>query len=644
LKTGDKILQHQRKAKNKPVNTVSNERMLGIIRWLVPISIVLLTFVVFSPSLQNGFVHWDDDSNLLQNANYRGLSWTQLRWMFTTFHLGNYRPLTWITLGFDYNLWGMEPFGYHLTSLLLHCASALIFYFLAVRLLSLTQSSPAPSADLGVRVAAGLAALIFSLHPLRVEAVAWASARNHVLSSLFYLWAILFYLRGAECASSNSIHWRYLTITVILYGLSLLAQPIGITFPLILLILDVYPLKRFGAGPWSWHRLAVRSVWLEKIPFFLLAVGAGVIALFAKQEAIYSIEEVGVSARMSQALYGLTFYLWKTVVPVGLCPLYQLPIHIGVRDFPFILNASLVLAISVGLYLARYRWPAGLAMWVCYFLILSPVLGVAQYAKIVADRYGYLPCLGLALLAGAWILYCWKLRLSGHIALRTFVMANAMVVVVMVSLGFLTWNQVLVWRDTEALWRHSLEIGEETTSAHNNLGVWLIERGAREEAISHFQRAVQIDPANALGFYNLGNALARTGDRAEAIGYFRKAINADPTYASAHYNLGNLLAASGKLEEAIREFRETVRNDPTHVKAHLSLGNALAERGELKEAIDQFNQAVGLAPELAEAHESLARALALQGKRDEAVQHYQHALRILQSRRTGQAERAFDGQ
>lgn len=639
MKAAHKELDARRKAKDEPLRVAAHGSLLRIARWLVPVSIVLLTLVVFFPTLQNEFVHWDDDRNLLENPNYRGLRWAQLRWMFTTFYLGNYRPLTWITLGFDYLVWGMNPFGYHLTSLLLHAATALLFYFLTLRLLSLTQAIPSPSADIGLKVAAGWAALIFSIHPLRAEAVAWASARNHVLSSLFYVGAILFYLRGAVCAKDDSVHRRWLAAAAIVYGLSLLSQPMGITLPFVLLVLDVYPLRRLGGAPGKWYGSTVQRVWWEKVPFLLLGLGAGVIALLAKQEAIYSFEEVGVAARVAQALYGLAFYLWKTLVPIGLCPLYQLPIHLDLRDLPFALSALVVLGVSIGLYLARQRWPAGLGTWVCYVVILSPVLGVAQNAKIVADRYSYLPCLGLAVLAGAGLLYCWKLWLNGHIALRAIVMAKALAVTVLIGLGVLTWKQVKVWHETETLWRHALEVGQETTSAHNNLGVALIERGEREEAISHFRQAIQIDAANALGFYNLGNALARSGDLAEAIRYFREAIKIDPTYASAHYNLGNILAARGEFDEAIKEYRETVKNDPTHIKAHFRLGNGLAARGDLGEAIDHFKQAVRFQPEFAEAHESLARALASQGKRDEAVQHYEQALRILKSGSTAQDPR-----
>lgn len=639
MKAERKELDARRKAQDEPLRVAALESKSRIACWLVPASIVLLTLISFSPALQNGFVQWDDDKNVLENSNYRGLGWAQLWWMFTTLHLGNYRPVTWMTLGFDYILWGMNPFGYHLTSLLLHAASALLFYFLTMRLLSLAQSVPTPPAGIGLRMAAGLAALFFSVHPLRVEAVAWISARNHVLSSLFYLSTILCYLRAAQYANGHSIRLPWLSVAGVVYGLSLLSQPMGITLPFVLLVLDVYPLKRLGGAPGKWYGSTVQRVWWEKVPFLLLGLGAGLIALLAKQEAIYSFEEVGVAARVAQALYGLAFYLWKTVAPLGLSPLYQLPIHLDLRDLLFALSALVVLAVSISLYVARHRWPAGLATWVCYLVILSPVLGVAQNAKIVADRYSYLPCLGLAGLAGAGLLYCWKFRLSGRIALRAFVLSNALSVVVIIGLGFLTWKQVQVWRDTETLWRHALNVGQETTSAHNNLGVSLIERGEREEAISHFRRVIEIDPVNTLGFYNLGNALARKGDFGEAIRNFRQAIKIDPTYASAHYNLGNILAAQGELEEAIKEYRETVRNDPAHIKAHFRLGNVLAARGDIEEAIGHFREAVRLQPESAEAHESFARALVSQGKRDEAVQHYQQALRILKSGRTAQEPR-----
>ncbi|MGH7828942.1 MAG: hypothetical protein ACREP8_02080, partial [Candidatus Binatia bacterium] len=237
-------------------------------RWLLPAFIPLATFIAFLPALQNGFVDWDDYKNLVENPHYRGLAWTELRWMFTTFHIGHYHPLTWMSFGLDYWLWGMDPMGYHLASLVLHAANALLFYFVSLRLLRLGFSLPVLP-QLSLPVAAAVAALFFSLHPLRVESVAWATERRDVLSGFFLLSTVLCYLRAITAAEGGQARWRWLAAAWIVYALALLSKAIGMTLPLILLILDVYPLKRLGGGRGKWFGLEARKVWWEKIPFLL---------------------------------------------------------------------------------------------------------------------------------------------------------------------------------------------------------------------------------------------------------------------------------------------------------------------------------------------------------------------------------------
>ena len=617
---------------------------LGFARWLLPAIIFLLVIVAFLPVLQNGFAGWDDDQILLDNPNYRGLGWTQLRWMFTTLHMGHYMPLSWVTFGLDYLLWGMDPFGYHLTSLLLHAVNAVLFYVVALRLMSLALSHSHPSGELALRVAAGFAALIFAIHPLRVESVAWATERRDVLSGLFFLGTLLCYLRALAVAEGAPARRRWMAAAVIVYGLSLLSKAMGISLPIVLLVLDVYPLRRLGGGPGKWFGPAVRKVWLEKAPFLLLALAAGVIAPIAVSQigAMQSLDRYGVAPRISQALFGLAFYLWKTVVPLGLSPLYELPSNLNLLDWPFLLSGIVVVGISVALIVARERWPAGLAIWLCYAAILAPVLGIAQNGpQITADRYTYLSCLGWAILAGAGLFCCWQAWFSGVTSLRAFVLAAALASVVV--LGVLTWKQTQVWHDPERLWRYILSVTEESyfesSFAHNNLGVILGRRGEMEEAIEHYREALRINPVYVKAHNNLGNGLARRGEMGAAIEHYREALRIDPAYAVAHYNLANALVSRGELEEAVKHYREALRIDPAYVKAHNNLGNALARRGELETAVAHFQEALRFEPDFAEAHESLARALAMQGKRDEAVQHYQEALRIMRSGAGGASQR-----
>src|SRR6266571_3362429 len=244
--------------------------------WLVPVLIALVTFAAFLPALYNQFVNWDDDDNFLRNPHYRGLAWTHIRWMWTT-HLGHYIPLTWMTFGLDYLLWGMNPVGYHLTSLLLHAANAVVFFFVVHRIL--TQALPSPSErGYALAVSAGVAALVFAIHPLRVESVAWVTERRDVLSGLFYLVAILLYLRACE-GGARGRGWYWLSMAAFVGAL--LSKSMVVNLPVVLLILDVYPLRRLG-GAVGWWSAPARRVYVEKIPFVLLAAAASAIALWAQ--------------------------------------------------------------------------------------------------------------------------------------------------------------------------------------------------------------------------------------------------------------------------------------------------------------------------------------------------------------------------
>jgi hypothetical protein len=340
-----------------------------------------------------------------------------------------------------------------------------------------------------------------------------------------------------------------MTAAVIVYGFSLLAKAIGVSLPLVLLVLDVYPLRRLGGGPGKWFGPVARRVWWEKLPFLLLAVAAGVVAPFAVYQTgtMRPLEQYGVAPRVAQALFGLAFYLWKTVAPLRLSPLYELPPHLDPWDWPFLLSGVVVLGISAALFVARERWPAGLAIWISYSVILAPVLGIAQNGpQIAADRYSYLSCLGWAILSGAGVLYFLRRWLDGHIARQGFGLATALAAVFLLGLGALTWKQLQVWHDTETLWRYVLALDPKSSSAHSNLGSLLESRGDLEEAIAHYREALKINPASATAQYNLGNALASRNELEEAIAHYRAALKIDPDFAEAYNNLGNALARQGK--------------------------------------------------------------------------------------------------
>src|SRR5213594_790782 len=431
------------------------------VRWLAPLLVALFTLAAFLPTLQNQFVAWDDDKNFLDNPRYRGLGWAHLRWMFTAFHLGHYIPLTWVTFGMDHLLWGMKPVGYHLTNLLLHAANAVLFFSLVRRILTRALPSAAER-DHALAVSAGFAALVFAIHPLRVESVAWVTERRDVLSGLFYLSAILMYLRACERgARGRGWYWA----AVGLFAGALLSKSMVVNLPFVLLILDVYPLRRLG-GFVGWWSEPARRIYIEKIPFVLLAAAASAIAVMAQSSvhAAASLAQLSLPGRLVVSAYGLGFYLWKMVVPVNLSPLYELPRTMDPVAPPFILSYALVLAITAIVLALRRPVPGLPAAWVAYVVVLLPVLGILQSGpQIAADRYTYLAGLGWASLAGAGLLSTWR-------RWPPFVLTG-LAVVLLSGLGTLSWNQVEVWHDSEKLWTHALAIDPKTSMAQFGLEI-----------------------------------------------------------------------------------------------------------------------------------------------------------------------------
>src|SRR5438128_2120317 len=550
----------------------NRSRRLELQHAVIPLVIAFSTFAAFLPALQNQFVSWDDAENFLDNPHYRGLGWTHLRWMWTT-HLGHYIPLTWMTLGLDYLLWGMNPVGYHLTNLLLHAANAVVFFFVVRRLL--TRALPGPSErGHALAVSAGFAALVFAIHPLRVESVAWVTERRDVLSGLFYLSAILMYLRACEGEERGR---RWYSLAVATFVLALLSKSMVVNLPIVLLILDVYPLRRLG-GAIGWWSEPARRVYVEKIPFVLLAAAASAIAVMAQSSvhAAASLAQLSLPGRLVVSAYGLGFYLWKMVVPVNLSPLYELPRTMDPVAPPFILSYALVLAITAIVLALRRPVPGLLAAWLAYVVVLSPVLGILQSGpQIAADRYTYLAGLGWASLAGAGLLSTWR-------RWPPFVLTG-LAVVLLSGLGTLTWNQVEVWHDSEKLWTHALAIDPKTSMAQFGLGRVLADQGKPAEAIEHYLLAVQMRANSADAHNNWGVVLGQQGRLADAVEHFQQALRLKPDFAEAHNNWGFALAQQGKRAEAIEHYRHALRLNPDNALAQSNLLNAIQRRDMGKE-------------------------------------------------------------
>jgi tetratricopeptide (TPR) repeat protein len=473
------------------------------------LAVAATVFIALMSVLRHQFVSWDDDGFLYHNPYFRGLGWTQLSWMFSTFLKGPYQPLVWLSYAADYLLWGMDPAGFHLTGLLWHCANAALVFLLCRNLF--TAAAP-DTTETSRKWAAAFAALSFALHPLRVEAAAWASARRDLMSGFFFLAALLCHLKGRN-------RWTFAC-----YCLSLLCKPMGIGLPLVLAVLDKTVLKR----PVRWKAL---------LPYALPAAAAAVLAWHGQEVtgAMRSAAVFGWPQRLAQAFYAHAFYLAKTLWPAGLSPIYEAALRIDPLAPRFLLSAALGLAVAGAAFLLRRRLPAVWAAWLCYLILLAPVLGAVKFgSQLAADRYSYLPCLSWSLLAAAGLLELARRRPAW--GLRLVVSGTVLVGL----LSGLSERQLGFWKDSEALYRRVLSVEPGHFLAHNNLGLVLDQEGRTEEALEQLHLALEQRPRYAPALNNLGAIQLRLGLIREAETHFRAAMESDPSLPESYNNLALL--------------------------------------------------------------------------------------------------------
>jgi tetratricopeptide (TPR) repeat protein len=639
--------------------------------------LLLAVALIFGNTVSYDFVSYDDGLLVCENPVVaRGITAQGVAWAFTTSVANMWYPLTWISYMADSQIYGPMPWGYHCTNVLLHAATSVLLFLLLWRMT-------------GNLWAGALAALLFAIHPLRAEAVAWVGERKSPLSGLFFVSTIAAYVAYARRPFSLA---RYLAVAV-LFTLGLLAKPTLVTLPLVLLLLDYWPLgrishrRRSGAGKSSsdgalrepahnrdegFHgsdsvrnppvssgrgqRLSDRppspacrrapcthgrqdgrgaggegglqsrpAVIAEKIPLLLLSVACSVAAVLSQAGNIAPLESVPIPARIANALISYAVYLGQFFWPVGLAAFYPRSETLPAWQVG---GAFLVLVLVSAAALLSWRsQPAVLVGWLWYLGMLAPMIGLVQIgAHARADRYTYLPQMGLCI-AVVWGARWGVDRLCGDGPSRRWLYAvgGALPATVFMACG---WQQTAVWRNSETLWTHTLACTSRNPIAHNNLGNALAARGQVDEAIAHYRMALEIKPDDVKAHNNLGSALAGRGQIDEAIAHYHKALQINPDDAETHNNLALVLAARGQTDEAIAHYRRALELKPVFAEAHYNLGLALAARGRVDEAIAHYQKALKIKPDYVKAHNNLATALAGRGQVDEAIDHYRKALVI----------------
>jgi Tfp pilus assembly protein PilF len=512
-----------------------------------------VTALVFARSLGHGFVAWDDEILVRDNPAFRGFGWTQIRWMASNVLLGHYVPITWLSFAIDHAIWGLRPVGFHLTNVLLHALNAALVCVLAGRLVA--AGSGWGSAV--CRVSGIATALLWALHPLRVEAVSWVTGRRDVLSACFLFVALLAYLKAMETASRRRAAW--LVAAVLAHGLALGSKAVVMVLPIVLLALEVYPFRGLSADPRRWADRAHRAVWARLAPFAALAI-PGAVASYVGQGRGSGMVFLAPDRWLDKVVTSLGFHLERTLVPIGLSPLYELP---RVSDFPALRHwtlAFVVVCITGAVLMLRRRWPAGLTGWVWYVAFLAPVMAVAHVGpQITADRYSYLPILGPLALVGTGAGALTVAARAGRAPPGLFRAVGIGGLLVLVGLSALTWRQQGIWRDTGRLWAHAVAATPWCVRCHVSLANWLADEGQPAAAIAHYEHALALDPMRGDLHINVGLALMRMGRPVAAIAHYEAALAQLPDRVAARVSLATALVAAGRLAEAVARLDEAAR-------------------------------------------------------------------------------------
>ena len=539
------------------------------------------------------FVNIDDTIYVSENRNVQaGLTRKGIMWAFTTFEAANWHPLTWLSHMLDCQIFGLNPRGHHLTSLLFHITNSMLLFYVLCRMTGKIWGS-------------ALVAALFALHPLHVESVAWISERKDLLSTFFCLLSIWVYVRYAQEKRPMS----YL-LCILFLGLGLMAKPMIVTFPFVLLLLDFWPLKRFTGENYGAPRTGAAAVFSnknlfplirEKIPLFILIIFMSITTITAQHSkgAVQTLEYFPFHFRIYNALITYVTYIIKTVWPSHLSIFYPHPGNTMLL-WQVAGAASLLIGITVLAVITSKRYPYIAVGWFWYTGTLVPVVGLVQVGtQAMADRYTYIPLIGLFIIA-VWgitdLLRRWK---HGR------AVAAALAVIIFSALGVRTAIQVGFWQNNVSLYRNAIRVNDKNDLAHNNLGVALEAMGKRNQAISHYKKSVGINPLNVDAFNNLANALADEKKLGEAEKYYRKVLKIEPENAVYHYNLGVLYIRQGKTEEALKQFAEAIRNKHDFAKVYNHTGLVLARQGKLKKARIFFLKAIQIDPGFAAARRNL---------------------------------------
>ncbi len=562
--------------------------------------IVLLIGIVFGQTLSYDFVNYDDKTYIYGNPLVSsGLSLHGLLRAFVDTQTNNWHPLTLVSHMIDCQLYDLKPGGHHFTNVFLHTIAAVLLFLWLRNIAGKGQS--------GSDWSSAFVTALFAIHPLRVESVAWIAERKDVLSAVFFFLTLGAYVRYARARALG----RYLTMSI-LFACGLMSKPMLVTTPVVLLLLDYWPLNRgqrteargqkFNAEIW-------RKLIVEKLPLFGLSAASSIVAFALQVQSTESVGQLPFGWRLQNALVTYVTYIWQMFWPANLAVFYPHPDdHLALWQVA--LSALFLIAITWVVFALRRNRPYLLVGWLWYLIMLLPVIGIVEVGlQGHADRYTYLPHVGLYI-ALTWL----TADVARSLRFRKEILASVGIGIVIV-LSACAWKQTTYWRNSETLWPRALAVTTDNDVALTNLGTSLMDRGRLDDALSYFQKALAVRSRSEHSHYNLslalihdsvGNVLARKGRADEAIAHFRQAIEFRPDYPDAHYNLGTVLFRSRDLDGAIAEWRITLSLHPNDPGTNANLGNALVQKGLLWEAATHYEVALRSEPDSPVALNNLA--------------------------------------
>ena len=560
---------------------------------LVCLFLVIVTLAVYWQAGNHAFVNYDDNKYVTENKHVQaGLTPDSITWAFTATYAGNWHPLTWLSHMLDCQIYGLNPKGHHLTNVVFHILNAILLFLIFRRMTGALWKS-------------AFVAALFALHPLHVESIAWVAERKDVLSTFFWMLTMGSYVWYVERPGTS----RYLLV-LLFFILGLMAKPMLVTLPFVLLLLDYWPLGRFQfRQPESTISNSTKKsgnlhLFWEKIPLLVFAVTSSVVTFFAQQSggAVRSLEVFPLSIRIENALVSYVSYIGKMIFPHNLAVLYPHP-----NDFTMwqVTGAGLLLILisCMAIRMIR-RSPYFMVGWLWYLGTLVPVIGLVQVGEqSMADRYTYVPLIGLFVMI-TWsvsnLAAGWRYRKEG------FAVVSAILLSILIVT---TWFQVKHWTNSIILFKHAINVTENNSVAHYNLGVALAKQGRTTEAIDHYTEVLKINPDYVGAHNNLGVALVEQGKIDEAIAHYRETLRIKPDDVEARYNIANALARQERFKDAIAEYAEVLKTKPNMAFAHNNMGIALSRLGKTKKAIFHFREALRIRPDYRNAEYNLQVAL-----------------------------------